>query len=438
MKKVKRRAQSALLIAAMLVVGLCVYLIRLADDGRDWATFKANLQIYSDGILDTGTLLDRYGIVLAHAGDGTYYYADDPTVRKACLHVVGDYGGYIGTGAISAFSNRLANYSFINGAYSRDGAGGTLQLAIDSKLNVAAYNALAGRRGTVLIYNYETGDILCMVSSPSYDPNTTPDLSSGNFDGVYLNRAISSTFTPGSVFKLVTLAAAIENIDDLYSRTFTCSGGLAVGGETVSCSGYHGEQSIEQAFANSCNSAFAELSLELGADVLEEYARKFGLISGHVLNGISTAAGSFEKADDGSSNLAWSGIGQYNDLVSPYALLRIVGAIANGGLAVEPTLIPGDSAGKDRLLSSETAEAISEMMSYNVAYSYGAWSFPGLEIYAKTGTAEVGDGTSHAWFTGYIKNSDAPLAFVVLVENGGGGLSAAGSLANTVLQTAVS
>ena len=437
MKKVKNRAQSALIIAALIIVGICVYLVRLADDGQAWATFSANRHIYSDGVLDTGTVLDRNGVVLAHAGDGTYYYADNESVRKACLHVVGDYGGYIGTGALSVFSDRLANYSFVNGVYSMDGEGGSLQLTIDSALNVAAYNALYGRKGVVLISNYETGEILCMVSSPSFDPNITPDLDSGSYEGVYINRAISSTFTPGSVFKLVTLAAAIENLDGLYSRTFTCTGSLQVGGDTVTCAGYHGQQTIEQAFANSCNSAFAELSLELGADTLEAYATKLGLTRAHALNGIATAAGSFEKATEGTSDLAWSGIGQYNDLVSPYALLRLVGAIANGGTVVEPTLIRGEQSGKTNLLSQETAEAIAEMMAYNVSYSYGTWNFPGLDISAKTGTAEVGDGTTHAWFIGFSNDSDHPLAFVVLVENGGGGLSVAGSLANTVLQVAV-
>ena len=437
MKKVKQRAQAALLIAALLIVGLCIYLIRLADDGKDWATFPANRHVYSDGVLDTGTVLDRNGALLAHAGDGAYYYADDATIRTSCLHVVGDYGGYIGTGAITALADKLVGYSLINGTYSRDGSGGTLSLSIDSSLNAIAYNALNGRHGAVLVANYETGEILCMVSSPSYDPNTAPDLNSGGLDGVYLNRAISSTFTPGSVFKLVTLSAAIENIEDLDDRIFTCTGGIQVGGDTVSCTAYHGQQTIEQAFANSCNSVFGALALELGSDVLAEYAEKLGLTSAQVLNGIPTAAGSFVKADADTSNLAWSGIGQYDDLVSPYALLRVVSAIANGGVVNEPTLILGDAQGKTRLLPAETAERMAEMLSYNVVYSYGTWNFPGLEICAKTGTAEVGDGTSHAWFTGFLKSSDAPLAFVVIVENGGGGLAVAGSLANTVLQAAV-
>ena len=84
-----------------------------------------------------------------------------------------------------------------------------------------------------------------------------------------------------------------------------------------------------------------------------------------------------------------------------------------------------------------TASALSDMMSYNVESNYGSWNYPGLEMHAKTGTAEFGDGTSHAWFAGYITNSDAPLAFVVLVEHGGSGYSVASPIANTVLQQAV-
>jgi peptidoglycan glycosyltransferase len=78
------------------------------------------------------------------------------------------------------------------------------------------------------------------------------------------------------------------------------------------------------------------------------------------------------------------------------------------------------------------------MMSYNVVYSYGEWRFPGLKLCAKTGTAEVGNGSSHAWFAGFLDSEEFPLAFVVLVENGGGGLAAAGPVANSVLQAAVS
>jgi len=93
--------------------------------------------------------------------------------------------------------------------------------------------------------------------------------------------------------------------------------------------------------------------------------------------------------------------------------------------------------GETRLLDRSTANALAEMMDYTVTYAYGDWLFPGLNVCAKTGTAELGDGTSHAWFVGFLDDPDHPYAFVVMIEQGGGGLSQAGTLANTLLQKAV-
>ena len=276
-----------------------------------------------------------------------------------------------------------------------------------------------------------------MVSSPSYDPNNPPDVSLPQYEGVYLNRALGATFAPGSVFKLVTLAAAIENMPDLNERRFYCEGSVNVGGDTVTCTGHHGEQTIEQALANSCNVAFSELSQELGSEVLAEYAEKYGFIDGLSIDGIETAKGRFDKAERGTSDLSWSGIGQYNDLVSPISMLRYVSAIANGGVAKEPTLLKNGKSGKSSLMSSETAEKVSQMMSYNVSYAYGNSLFPDMSICAKTGTAEVGGESPHAWFAGFLDDDKNPYAFVVLVENGGGGLSAAAPVASRLLQAAV-
>lgn len=434
MKKIKRRANAALLLAALILAGLALYVFRFAKDGGDWVMFPANQHLYHEGVLNAGTLTDRNGVLLASAGDGIYRYAEDAATRMACLHTVGDYARSIGTGAIAAFSDRMAGYDPINGTYSR--GDDPLALTIDAELCKTAYEALSGRNGAVLLSDYTNGEILCMTSAVSFDPMNIPDLSQSQYAGAYLNRCISSTFTPGSVYKLMTLAAAIESIDDLYDRSFLCTGSVEVGGNTVTCSGWHGEQTIEQALANSCNCAFAELSLELGGDTLAEYAEKLGLTTAHDLNGIPTAAGSFEAAAEGTSDLAWSGIGQYTDLVSPYAMLRLVSAIANGGALTEPTLLP-EGNGESRLLDRSTADALAEMMDYTVTYAYGDWLFPGLSVCAKTGTAELGDGTSHAWFVGFLDDPDHPYAFVVMIEQGGGGLSQAGTLANTLLQKAV-
>lgn len=425
MKKVKRRATAALLIAALLVVGLAVYLVRLADDGGAWAS-------YFSGGTPGGTILDRNGVVLYSSDEDGYSFAEDWSTRVSCYHLLGDPNGNVRTGALRQFRDRLAGYSFLEGATS----GKTISLSVDSTLNVTAYSALAGRSGAVMLMDYTTGEVLCMVSSPGDDPENP---SSEPADGTYLNKCLSSSFTPGSVFKLVTLAAAIDNIPDLFERSLWCEGEMIVDGALLTCTGSHGSQTIEQALANSCNCAFGTLALELGPELMAEYAEKLGMTASLQLDGMDVLPGSFTKGEAGSVGLAWSGVGQYEDLVCPYAMLRYVSAIANGGSVYEPTLLGHGSLDREtELLSAETAQRIAEMMNYNVQNAYGSWVFPGLNVSAKTGTAEVGDGTSHAWMTGFLNDPAHPYAFVVILEHAGGGLANAGPVANAVLQAAVS
>lgn len=425
MKKVQRRATAALLIAALLVVGLAVYLVRLADDGGAWAS-------YFNGGTPGGTILDRNGVVLYSSDEDGYSFAEDWSTRVACYHLLGDPNGNVRTGALRQFRDRLAGYSFIEGTTS----GKTISLTVDSALNVAAYSALAGRNGAVMLMDYTTSEILCMVSSPGDDPANP---SSEPADGTYLNKCLSSSFTPGSVFKLVTLAAAIDNIPDLFERSLWCEEEMIVDGAKLTCTGNHGAQTIEQALANSCNCAFGTLALELGPEIMAEYAEKLGMTAALQLDGMDVLSGSYTPGEAGSVGLAWSGVGQYEDLVCPYAMLRYVAAIANGGKVYEPTLLGRGTLDREtQLLSAETAQRIAEMMNYNVQNAYGTWVFGGLDVSAKTGTAEVGDGTSHAWITGFLNDPEHPYAFVVILEHAGGGLANAGPVANAVLQAAVS
>lgn len=437
MKKVTTRSFAALLLAGLVLIGICVYMVRLVRDGGQWASFYANDSVYSNGAINRGTVTDRDGVLLAFSGESVFGYSDSSDVRKATLHVVGDMNGSIGTGALTAFRPQLVGYSLISGT---TGDGGTVKLSIDADLNTVAYNALARSdlRGAVIVYNYETGQILCMASSPSYDPNYGFDSSNSWYEGVYINRAISASYVPGSVFKLVTMAAAIEQIPDLFSQTFYCDGSIEVNGTEITCSGVHGTQTVEEALAHSCNCAFAQIAMQLGGDTIAEYAEKYGITSVHDMNGIEVSAGSVESAEGDSASTAWEGIGQYKDLVVPYAMLRLVGAIANGGVVVEPSILAGESNGRTRIMKESTAARLSELMGYNVQNNYGAGNYPGLEMHAKTGTAEFGDGTNNVWFAGFITNSDAPLAFVVVAERTyGSGYSVAGPIANTVLQKAV-
>ncbi len=438
MKKVTKRSFAVVIVALLVMAGMAYNLARMAIHGGEWASYfmSTGVSVEEEAVgVTPPTLLDRDGRILLKGGEDGFAYSDDAALRRANLHALGDLAGNIGTGAITMFRTELANYSFLTGTTR---GGGTVTLSLDSELNQTALEALGGRKGVVLVYNYQSGELLCMVSSPSYDPLEGFDESDPAYAGAYINRCISSSLVPGSVFKIVTLAAAIENIDDLWHRSYFCDGSTSIGGVNIKCSGVHGTQTVDQAFSNSCNCAFAEIAAELGGDTLSEYADKYGLTEEHELHGVPVKAGSVESAGFDSANAAWQGIGQYKDLVCPYAMLRLVGAVANSGVCLEPTMLLGDSQGSEKLLRAETAQQIAGMMNFNVVDHYGGEAtFPGLQLSAKTGTAEVGDGSSHAWFVGFITNPGHPYAFVVLVENAGGGLSQAAPVANAVLQKAV-
>ena len=425
MKQITRRSSAALLLALFVGAGALTLMVRLLLHGDEWAAYAANSSVYSSrGVLACGTLTDRNGVVLASSQDGEYRYAEDLNVRVGSLHTVGDYRGYIGGTALSAFARKLTGYSSVYGA---SNSGNTVTLSLDAELQSLAWRELGGRRGAVLLMNYETGEILCMVSSPSYDPEEEPDQS---IEGIFLNRCTNAVYTPGSVFKLVTICAAIENIEDLDARRYCCTGSYDVAGVPITCGGSHGTQTAAQALQNSCNCAFAQMALELGGDTIQEYARKLGFTESHSLDGIITAAGRVEAVQEKSSYLAWSGIGQYTDLICPYSMLRYCAALANGGILQEPTLLLGGNNGSTRLVREETVQIMRNMMpTYREV-------FPGLEVSGKTGTAEVGDGTTHGWIVGFLRR-DAPLAYVVVLEHGGSGIGNAGPVANAVVQRAI-
>ena len=428
MKRITTRAVSLLLLSAMIILGLTVFVLRYVDEGRSWALYFSRLNSGS-----TGQVLDRTGLVLASFDASENRFHEDQLPRSANYHVTGDYWGRTGTGVLSAFWGELQGYSLISGT--TQARHSTLELTVDAMLNNKAYSAMGGRRGAVLVANYRTGELLCMVSTPVIDP-LNPSSDPG--DGAYINRCLSASFIPGSVFKLITAAAAYEQLPDIETRKYFCEGETTFAGVPVICVGAHYTQSFEEALANSCNVAFSQMAVRLGQDTMIQYVRQYGFLDGHSLNGIPTAAGSFPLEFVGDPELGWAGIGQSTDMICPYSLLRYVMAIANDGVLCEPTMIRAEKSVKSRLVETETAHKLREMMSYNVAKSYGGEAaFGDLPICAKTGTAEIGDGTSHAWFTGFLADEEHPYAFVVMVEQGGGGLTVASPIASTVLQYAV-
>ena len=449
MKQLKHRTIFVLIFALLLALGTVLFCVLYVARGRAWASSPVNQAAYSQGQLADGTILDRNGTLLFDCAGQSY--GDGALLRRSTLHLVGDLQGNIATGARRLFSRQLVSYNPITGLNS---TGNDLYLSIDAGLNETAYQALNGRAGTVAVYNYKTGEVLCLTSSPSYDPIDADEVAAvaagdSAYTGAYMNRFLSSTYTPGSIFKVVTAAAALERLDT-DSFHYTCTGSLEIAGGEVTCPSVHGELDFASALAHSCNGAFATLALELGGETLEQYVRQAGLLDSVEVSGYPSASGSFDVAGDGTLELGWSGVGQYNDLVNPCAMMVWMGAIANQGKTAVPYLIsktegdlplpslPHFTKHTGQLINADTAQVVGDMMANNVRETYGSSRFPNMDICAKSGTAEVGGGKQpNAWFAGFLRNSDAPYAFVVVLEEGGSGANAAGNVAAQVLDALV-
>lgn len=452
MKRLSLRSIVLLLISALFVLGLALFCAFYFTNATDWAMYTGNGHLYNNGqFVGGGKVTDINGTVLAETVDGKRVFNDNSNIRRATLHAVGDAEGYISTGAHTAFRKQLSGYNFITGLFSINGKYNDLQLTIDANVSWAALSALGKYNGTVGLYNYKTGELLCMVSNSTYDVGSETEIEkakNGEYEGVFINRFLSATYAPGSTFKIITAAAAIDTLSDAYTRTYTCRGGCIIEGEEVKCTGYHNDISLEDAFAVSCNSYFSQLSVDLGKKTLTKYAEKFGFNKEYDLNGIEAKLSSFEVDKARTIELGWAGIGQYNDMQNPLQYLTSVGAIANGGTPVKPYIIKrvknsigltikSGRAEKGRsVVSGNTAENITKLMRGAVTKTYGSSFFGNLTVCGKTGTAEVDGKIPHAEFVGFCTDEDYPFAFIVVVEEGGSGNYIAKSIANTVLQAA--
>ena len=447
MKKVSGRAIFPLILAIVLLAGTVLLCVRYFAKADEWVTFSGSPHVYTGVNLDGGVVTDRDGTLLLDSTDGRTYSADAVT-RTATMHLLGDRYGYIQAPLLGSFADDMIGFDKINGLYGAEGTEANAALTLSAAAQTAAYQALGNYHGTVGVYNYKTGEILCAVTSPSYDPDNMPDVeadTSGAYDGVYVNRFFQAAYTPGSIFKIVTLAAAIETVPDWENLTFTCEGKTIIGGQEIICEGVHGTITLKQALAHSCNVAFGELAGKVGTKALMEYAEKLGLSESFECDGIPVKAGTVDLKDADAGDLAWAGIGQYTDQVNALTFMRAMGRIAGGGTGAEPYLMAKITRGEktayeaktetsSRALKAETAAKLTEYLRNNVATMYGDGQFSGLNVCAKSGTAEHEGETADAMFAGFCVDENCPLAFVVFVENGGSGSAVAAPIAAKVLQ----
>lgn len=451
MNKIAHRTYFALLLAIALIVGLVTFTVRYALHAEQWVGFTGSPHLYTDGQLDADlTLLDRSGEMVYSSDDGGTY-ADGPLGRSSMLHLLGDREGWIASTLLNEYRGALVGYNRLSGTYGMDASEGVGRLTVSLEAQRTALDYLDGRAGAVGVYNYRTGEILCAVSSPTYDPDNVPNDVENDpaYDGVYVNRLLHGSYTPGSIFKLVTATAAIEQMPGWDSRMWTCEGELDIGNDTVICNGVHGDLTLPQALAHSCNVAFAQIAIELGPETLSKYAEQLGITSSDSLSfdGFSVYDGNYDVSDADAFEFAWSGIGQYNDQINPLQFMTLMGAIGARGQAAQPYLmgeITNDGHTQyqpstqllEPSIKGQTAELLAGMMRDNVTTMYGAITLD-LPVCAKSGTAETGGGSADATFAGFIDDADYPLAFIVIVEDGGSGSQTAAPIANAVLAACV-
>ncbi len=450
MKITVRRAFVLYAVILAFLAGTVILVVNVAMNGKTWVANSANRHLYSRSkdVISAGPLLDSRGVVLAETEGKKRVYNEDEAIRMAVLHVMGDTNGYISTGTQNIYSDSLSGYNFVDGIYTlkKHGVGPELVMNIDAEACRVAYEALGKYNGAVAVYNYETGKLLCSVSKPTYDLVNKPEDIDTNpkYSGAYLDKVVSGLYTPGSIMKIVTAASAIENIPDIYERTFDCNGEYVVteGQRGVICNDDHGSGlTFEEAMNESCNAVFAQIAIELGADKLIATAESMGFNGELTAREVPIKDSSFNPPATDKLELGWAGIGQSTTLVNPTHFLAIMGAIANGGEGYAPdriSSIGGESGTRSPevmiSVNPETARQLDYLLRSNIKNEYGDYRFPDLEMCGKTGTAQITGATSHSWFVGYSQRDDLPLAVVCIAENAGSGMGTAVNVSNEVMQ----
>lgn len=348
----------------------------------------------------------------------------------------------------------------------RDPQGGNVQLTVVPAIQQAAYRGLADRDyvGAVVAIRPDTGAILAMASTPSYDPDPLASHDEKEQRIAYnelvdsspardLDRAIGAVYPPGSTFKLVVAASALENgftpeseVTGAATITLPDTGGASLSNynDQTCTGGGQTTTTLAQALAHSCNTAFAEVALSVGAPALADTAAAFGIDGeSFSVDGFHVAGSRLGDMGDPGA-LAQSGIGQRDVALTPLQNAIVAATIANGGQRMEPRLIAqttrpdlsvistASATVADQAISAEHAAQLRDMMVASEARTSGSGNFTDLHIASKTGTAEHGSDPKatppHGWYVAFAPADDPQIAVAVLVTNGGGhGLDATGA-----------
>ena len=192
MKKVQRRALSVIVIIVCLMCGVGFFTFRFFTDGHKWVNFTANRHVYNNGVIIDGAIYDRDGNALLDTVDGQRKYSDNVSVRCATMHIIGDKKSNVATSIQKVYADRLVGYNIITGMFSAKIAGNIIHTTLDPDVCAAAYEQMKDKKGAVCVFNYKTGEVICLVSTPTYDPENPPVITAGDdaYDGVFINRVL--------------------------------------------------------------------------------------------------------------------------------------------------------------------------------------------------------------------------------------------------------
>ena len=420
-----------------------------------------------------GSIITADGLTLAESiqqEDGTYVRSY-PNGNLAA-HAVGYYSQQYGSSGVEASQDKTLTgskdySSWQNALNSLAGItepGNSVQLTIDSRIQVAAEQALAGRTGAIVVLDPRTGAVLAWASSPTYD-NTNIQATieaanaSGGSDTSMFDRATQALYAPGSTFKTVTLAAALENGTASLDSTFDSPGRMEIGGaDVVSVNERaHGTITLDRAFAVSSNTVFGQVAEQLGAERMVAVAQTFGY--GQDLGTDFTTAASImpDPADMSVWELAWAGAGQpvgQGHTPGPQTTVMqnavVAAAIANNGIAMNPHVVgqilaPDGTVIKTtrerslgQAVSSGTAAQVKEAMLDVVQSGSGvAANIAGVKVAGKTGTAETNSTTPNSTFIGFAPYDTPTLAISLVLEQTSENETTAAAVAGQVLRAAL-
>ncbi|MHB1414600.1 MAG: peptidoglycan D,D-transpeptidase FtsI family protein [Chloroflexota bacterium] len=460
---IRRLATIMVLAVVALVLQLSWWQVMAADELTAKMPFNAPRALAAEQNAQRGAILDRKGRPLAwseQTPDGAKRVYAEPSL----VHALGYYSYRFGSTNIEqAFDSYLQAESGLTildrlrrDVFYEPVKGADVVTTLDLDLQRAADKALGDQPGAIVAINPRTGEILALASHPYFDPNQLDSLWEQLINDPakpLVNRAAGGLYVPGSTFKTLTLAAALDAGVVTPETTFENKGDFTVEGFHIVYTNPPGHPffNLSDAFAYSVNAAFADIGLRLGADKLQEAAARFGLGQAIPLKGIPTAVSEIETSPgflNDKPALASTAFGQGELSITPLQMALVSAAVANGGNVPRPYVVSevrradGQVVYRDgpqtwqRAMSEGTARIIDDMMVYSVDVGYAKTAqIAGVKVGGKTGTAETSSTEeSHSWFIGYAPADNPTIAVAVICEHGGPGSTAATPEARQVIQ----